>query len=126
MTMAIYNSWQINKSDKESCSEAFLHGHKYKCIVFGHTHIKNFFLKRLNHFIIKFFFIIRKNIFMCVSKHCTFIFVTMIDFLSCSCVGRDNSSCAQRTMIVASISGRGSLLNKDHSPLRTLHWRKKK
>ena len=46
--------------------EVFLHGHKHKYIVFGHTYIIRLFLKLLIHFIINLFFIIKINILMCV------------------------------------------------------------
>jgi len=49
--------------------------------MFGHTHIKMSFFEILNHFIINFFFIILKNLAICVSKHYAFVFVTIIEFL---------------------------------------------
>jgi hypothetical protein len=38
-------------------------------VVYYHTHIKNHFLKRLNHFIINFFFIIKKILLMYVCSN---------------------------------------------------------
>jgi len=62
--------------------ETFFHGHKYKCVVFDHTHIKMIFFKILNHYIINFIFIIKKKDFdVCVSKHYSLMFVPIVEFL---------------------------------------------
>jgi len=60
--------------------EKFFYSHKHKC----HTYtLQDFFLIMKKKLIIKWFGISRNDTFMCVPKHCAFVFVTMEEECLC-------------------------------------------